>query len=103
MMYEKCPIHHIIIMFTDVAQVFDKEEGNWHVHLRGAKDIVQRQRFVQKQDFDSDFLLTWLLYHDVLAAFTRPSWATDTQSVGQDPLCLLQSFGGNKSLVSHLR
>ncbi|KAF5679896.1 hypothetical protein FDENT_8610 [Fusarium denticulatum] len=83
---------------TDVSQVFDKEEHNWHIHLKGAKEIIRRQRSTDTPDLSSDFLLTWWLYHDVLAAFNHPSWRLDEShgSVSTSALC---TFSGDKSLI----
>ncbi|KAF4962262.1 hypothetical protein FSARC_9651 [Fusarium sarcochroum] len=86
-------------MMLCVYDVFDKEEGSWHIHLRGAKDIVRRQRFVANQSLDSDFLLTWLLYHDVLAAFTQPSWGSASHQAERDLLFLLQGFGVDRTFI----
>ncbi|KAF5576585.1 hypothetical protein FPCIR_12518 [Fusarium pseudocircinatum] len=84
---------------TDVSQVFDSEEHNWHIHLKGAKEIIRRQRFTETPDLSSDFLLTWWLYHDVLAAFNHPSWRLD-ESHDSVSTSALRAFSGDKSLVS---
>jgi hypothetical protein len=86
---------------ADNAQVFDREEHNWHIHLNGAKEIIRRQRFIDTPDPSSDFLLTWWLYHDVLAAFNHPSWRRN-ESPGSVSPSALQDFSGDKSLVSTL-
>ncbi|KAG5764572.1 hypothetical protein H9Q72_007340 [Fusarium xylarioides] len=79
--------------------VFDREEHNWHLHLNGAKEIIRRQRLTDTPGSSSDFLLTWWLYHDVLAAFNHPSWRLD-ESVGSVSTSALYTFSGDKSLVS---
>ncbi|KAF5254860.1 hypothetical protein FANTH_356 [Fusarium anthophilum] len=84
---------------TDVSQVFDREEHNWHIHLNGAKGIIRRQRFTDTPDSSSDFLLTWWLYHEVLATFNHPSWRLPENS-GPISASALYAFSGDKSLVS---
>ncbi|CAM1511034.1 Fc.00g085470.m01.CDS01 [Cosmosporella sp. VM-42] len=57
-------------MMLCVYSVFDEREGNWHVHLNGARTILRG--LVSKSRSVSDFLLTWFLYHEVLGCFTQP-------------------------------
>ncbi|KAF4442928.1 hypothetical protein F53441_11572 [Fusarium austroafricanum] len=87
------------VMMLCVYDVFDREEGNWHIHLSGAKEIVRRQCFTDKHDRGLDFLLTWWLYHDVLAAFNKPSWGERDQSSGSNSASILRTFKGDKSLI----
>ncbi|KAF5648904.1 hypothetical protein F52700_722 [Fusarium sp. NRRL 52700] len=83
---------------TNVSQVFDREEHNWHIHLNGAKEIIRRQRFTDAPGPSSDFLLTWWLYHDVLAAFNHPAWRLH-KSAGSVSTSALCSLSGDKSLI----
>ncbi|KAF5722752.1 hypothetical protein FMUND_2630 [Fusarium mundagurra] len=85
-------------MMLCVYDVFDREEHNWHIHLNGAKEIIRRQRYTDTPDSSSDFLLTWWLYHDVLAAFNLPSWRLNNGPgfVSTSPL---YAFSGDKSLI----
>lgn len=54
-------------MMLCVYGVFDTSDGNWVVHLRGAKSVVEEyQRSMEL----SSFLRSWLLYHDVLSQFS---------------------------------
>ncbi|KAI7771177.1 hypothetical protein LZL87_013463 [Fusarium oxysporum] len=78
--------------------VFDREEHNWHIHLNGAKEIIRRQRFTDTPGSSSDFLLTWWLYHDVLAAFNHPSWRLN-ESPGSVSTPALYTFSGDNSLI----
>jgi hypothetical protein len=54
-------------MILCVYGVFDTSDGNWLVHLRGAKIIVEKYRRSIKL---SSFLRSWLLYHEVLSQFS---------------------------------
>ncbi|RKL32841.1 hypothetical protein BFJ72_g10341 [Fusarium proliferatum] len=83
---------------TNASQVFDREEHNWHIHLNGAKEIIRRQ-CTDTPGSSSDFLLTWWLYHDVLAAFNHPSWRLN-ESPGSVSTSALCAFSGSKFLVS---
>ncbi|EWY82689.1 hypothetical protein FOYG_14787 [Fusarium oxysporum NRRL 32931] len=87
------------VMMLCVYDVFDREEHNWHIHLNGAKEIIRRQRFTDTPGSSSDFLLTWWLYHDVLAAFNHPSCRLK-ESPGSVSTSALDAFSGDKSLVS---
>ncbi|EMT71889.1 hypothetical protein FOC4_g10003733 [Fusarium odoratissimum] len=78
--------------------VFDREEHNWHIHLNGAKEIIRRERFTDTPGSSSDFLLTWWLYHDVLAAFNYPSCRLK-ESPGSVSTSALYAFSGDKSLI----
>lgn len=97
--YDVRMTRHLVVTVTDVSQVFDREEHNWHIHLNGAKEIIRRQRFTDTPGSSSDFLLTWWLYHDVLAAFNHPSCRLN-ESPGSVSTSALDAFSGDKSLVS---
>ncbi|KAL5593360.1 hypothetical protein FOBRF1_012462 [Fusarium oxysporum] len=85
-------------MMLCVYDVFDREEHNWHIHLNGAKEIIRRERFTDTPGSSSDFLLTWWLYHDVLAAFNYPSCRLK-ESPGSVSTSALYAFSGDKSLI----
>ncbi|KAF5650692.1 hypothetical protein F25303_4350 [Fusarium sp. NRRL 25303] len=84
-------------MSFKLKAVFDREEDNWHIHLNGAKEIIRRQ-CTDTPGSSSDFLLTWWLYHDVLAAFNHPSWRLNESpgSVSKSALC---AFSGDRSFI----
>ncbi|KAF5638736.1 uncharacterized protein FTJAE_5123 [Fusarium tjaetaba] len=84
-------------MMLCVYDVFDREEHNWHIHLKGAKEIIRQQR-TNTPGSNSDFLLTWWLYHDVLAAFNHPSWRLD-ETHGSVSTSALDAFSGDKSFI----
>ncbi|KAL9564232.1 hypothetical protein ACKAV7_011423 [Fusarium commune] len=86
------------VMMLCVYDVFDREEHNWHIHLNGAKEIIRRQHFTNTPGSNSDFLLTWWLYHDVLAAFNHPSWRLN-ESPGSVSTPALYTFSGDNSLI----
>lgn len=54
-------------MMLCVYGVFDMSDGNWVVHLRGAKGIVEKYHQCAEL---SSFLRSWLLYHEVLSQFS---------------------------------
>ncbi|KAE8316486.1 fungal-specific transcription factor domain-containing protein [Aspergillus transmontanensis] len=56
-------------MLLCVYEVFDALEGNWGVHLMGAKRAF--------------FLTTWVYYHDTLAGFSNPLLCQHSQSCSQ--------------------
>ncbi|RBA14216.1 hypothetical protein FPRO05_03008 [Fusarium proliferatum] len=85
------------VMMLCVYDVFDREEHNWHIHLNGAKEIIRRQ-CTDTPGSSSDFLLTWWLYHDVLAAFNHPSWRLN-ESPGSVSTSALCAFSGSKFLI----
>ncbi|QGI68346.1 uncharacterized protein FFB20_05500 [Fusarium fujikuroi] len=85
------------VMMLCVYDVFDREEHNWHIHLNGAKEIIRRQ-CTDTPGSSSDFLLTWWLYHDVLAAFNYPSWRLN-ESPGSVSTSALCAFSGDKFLI----
>ncbi|KAI1015282.1 hypothetical protein LB504_011140 [Fusarium proliferatum] len=85
------------VMMLCVYDVFDREEHNWHIHLNGAKELIRRQ-CTDTPGSSSDFLLTWWLYHDVLAAFKYPSWRLN-ESPSSASMTALCAFSGDKSLI----
>ncbi|KAF4419960.1 hypothetical protein FACUT_11401 [Fusarium acutatum] len=84
-------------MMLCVYDVFDREEHNWHIHLNGAKEIIGRG-CTDTPDSSSEFLLTWWLYHVVLAAFNHPSWRLN-ESPGSVSTSALCAFSDDKSLI----
>ncbi|KAJ5303201.1 fungal-specific transcription factor domain-containing protein [Penicillium atrosanguineum] len=56
----------------DELQVFDETEGNWYSHLDGAKTIMYHMITISGEKLRYQFLYTWLLYHEVLGAFSQP-------------------------------
>jgi hypothetical protein len=64
----------LLFLILILTQVFDETEGNWHMHLDGAKRMLQRLSLSAglKKDPASAFLLTWFLYHEILGGFTQP-------------------------------
>lgn len=78
--------------------MFDEVEGNWNVHLNGAKKMLQSlytQR--RRRRLDSEFTLTWFLYHEVLGCFTQPLRAEEDEG---DILPLVQASVSDATLVS---
>jgi hypothetical protein len=72
--------------------VFDEAEGNWNVHLDGTKRMFRR-----KKRIESEFVLTWFLYHEVLGCFTRPSRLQDDEP---DMLSYVEASIHDPTLVS---
>ncbi|KAH6884386.1 fungal-specific transcription factor domain-containing protein [Thelonectria olida] len=64
-------------MMMSMQGVFDREEGNWHVHLNEARNMLHFVRLSHAQRPPSAFLVTWFLYYDVLARFTQPTHNED--------------------------
>ncbi|KAJ5884653.1 fungal-specific transcription factor domain-containing protein [Penicillium taxi] len=60
-------------MMLCVYSVFDETEGNWHSYLNGARTMSLHINDTFKGKLCSQFLHTWLTYHEVLGAFSRPS------------------------------
>ncbi|KAK7888333.1 hypothetical protein LTR67_008679 [Exophiala xenobiotica] len=62
-------------MLLCVYGVFDTTDGNWKVHLKGAKTLVQSPseagHDIDSRQGVSSFLRSWMLYHDVLARFSQ--------------------------------
>lgn len=79
-----------------VYSVFDETEGNWHMHLDGARYMLQKLAASNRGLVQSTFLLTWFLYHEVLACFTQPL-REDPQEL--DLLQLLESAGSDKTVI----
>ncbi|KAH7163547.1 fungal-specific transcription factor domain-containing protein [Dactylonectria estremocensis] len=65
-------------MMLCVYNVFDESEGNWNIHLSGARKMLQ-DLYAQRGPcrLDSEFTLTWFLYHEVLGCFTQPLAASE--------------------------
>ncbi|KAK9421518.1 putative Fungal-specific transcription factor domain-containing protein [Seiridium unicorne] len=59
-------------MMLCVYNVFDETEGNWDLHLNGAKNILRRLMIIHDGYPRSSFLYTWFLYHEVLGEFKSP-------------------------------
>lgn len=78
--------------------MFDKEEGNWHVHLNGARKMINILRSARTRSLPSDFLAAWFLYYEVLADFTRPIQRSDDED---ECYFIVQSFKPDISVVSH--
>lgn len=57
---------------SDQVQVFDETEGNWYSYLNGSKAIFHHLSTVSKKKPNCQFLYTWLIYHEVLGAFSQP-------------------------------
>ncbi|VUC24872.1 unnamed protein product [Clonostachys rosea] len=79
-------------------QVFDNDDGNWHVHLQGSRGLVQLSATNQHRD-PSSFLLTWLLYYEVLGNFSHPSHAS-SYDVGA--ICIQGSRLEDNYIIGHL-
>jgi len=62
-------------MLLCVYGVFDNTDGNWMVHLKGAKTLMQSHseavHDIDNRQGISSFLRSWILYHDVLAQFSQ--------------------------------
>ncbi|KAK5480790.1 hypothetical protein LTR55_007293 [Exophiala xenobiotica] len=62
-------------MLLCVYGVFDTTDGNWKIHLKGAKTLVQSPseagHDIDSRQGVSSFLRSWMLYHDVLAQFSQ--------------------------------
>lgn len=69
------------------------------MHLNGARYMLQKLAESYKERVQSNFLLTWFLYHEVLACFTQPL-RENPQTL--DLLQLLESSAKDKSVVCHL-
>ncbi|KAE8555933.1 hypothetical protein TMatcc_003232 [Talaromyces marneffei ATCC 18224] len=54
-----------------VYSIFDETEGNWHLHLNGAKNILRRLDTSKSGGRTSSFLYTWFLYHEVLGGCSQ--------------------------------
>ncbi|KAJ5890118.1 hypothetical protein N7504_010928 [Penicillium tannophilum] len=73
-------------MLLCVYEVFDASEGNWRVHLMGAKSLLlelSRSNPAYPASQDSSFLTSWVYYHDTLAGFSNPLLCQDNPSCSQ--------------------
>ncbi|KAB8217909.1 fungal-specific transcription factor domain-containing protein [Aspergillus novoparasiticus] len=73
-------------MLLCVYEVFDASEGNWGVHLMGAKSLtleLSRSHSDHPASQESLFLTTWVYYHDTLAGFSNPLLCQHSQSCSQ--------------------
>ncbi|KXJ90941.1 fungal-specific transcription factor domain-domain-containing protein [Microdochium bolleyi] len=59
-------------MMLCVYNVFDETERDWAVHLQGAAHMLQQLAPDQASQSSRHFLCAWLLYHEVLGAFSQP-------------------------------
>ncbi|KAL2204507.1 hypothetical protein CC79DRAFT_1313010 [Sarocladium strictum] len=83
-------------MMLCVYSVFDETEGGWHLHLDGARFMLQNLASSYKNRFRPGFLLTWFLHHEVLACFTQPLRENPQEL---DLLQLLRSTEGDKTII----
>ncbi|KAH8671316.1 fungal-specific transcription factor domain-containing protein [Xylariales sp. PMI_506] len=60
-------------MMLCVYNVFDETEGNWSLHLNGAKNLLRKLTNIRGGYMRYHFLFTWFLYHEVLGEFINPS------------------------------
>ncbi|KAF4967573.1 hypothetical protein FSARC_4870 [Fusarium sarcochroum] len=54
-------------MMLCMYSVFDEQDGNWHIHLEGAKKMLRGFYASRSQSVMSSFLPNWFLYYEVLA------------------------------------
>lgn len=66
------------------------------MHLDGARYMLQKLVASHRGRVKSSFLLTWFLYHEVLACFTQP---LRERPQDLDLLKLLEDADGEKSIV----
>ncbi|KAJ3525201.1 hypothetical protein NM208_g11740 [Fusarium decemcellulare] len=83
-------------MMLCMYSVFDEQDGSWHVHMDGAKKMLQSVHFDGVQYLSSNFLPNWFLYYEVLGNFTRP---TEESLLQPDSLWLWQMSESDKSLI----
>ncbi|KAF5009071.1 hypothetical protein FDECE_4694 [Fusarium decemcellulare] len=83
-------------MMLCMYSVFDEQDGSWHVHMDGAKKMLQSVHFDGVQCLSSNFLPNWFLYYEVLGNFTRP---TEESLLQPDSLWLWQMSESDKSLI----
>lgn len=81
-------------------QVFDETDGTWHTHLNGARYMLRKLAASHEARVESNFLLTWFLYHEVLACFTHPHREKRHEL---DLVQLLDGLDLDKTMVSPLR
>ncbi|KAF5602494.1 C6 finger domain-containing protein [Fusarium pseudocircinatum] len=63
----------MLCMHSD-NQVFGADEGNFYVHLEGARRVLKNLRLDCRQDKITDFLTVWLMYYEVLSGFVLGLW-----------------------------
>ncbi|KAF5863504.1 hypothetical protein ETB97_010005 [Aspergillus alliaceus] len=76
-------------MMLCVYEVFDSSDGNWQLHLAGAKSIAGELSICRVSSAESkivSFLMTWIYYHEVLAAFSNPTLQCDLPKSGSSIL-----------------
>ncbi|CAG9984370.1 unnamed protein product [Clonostachys byssicola] len=78
--------------------VFDKNDGSWHIHLHGSSGLIQMSAACQHRN-PSTFLLTWLLYYEVLGNFAHPSHIS-SYDVGA--VCIQGSKLEGNYIIGHL-
>ncbi|KAH7322936.1 fungal-specific transcription factor domain-containing protein [Stachybotrys elegans] len=83
-------------MMLCVYSVFDETEGNWHLHLDGAKNMLRRLDVEGSHSLQSSFVLTWFLYHEVFGCFTQPFRRLSEEF---DPLELLDGLDHDPCLI----
>ncbi|KAF5603830.1 C6 finger domain protein [Fusarium subglutinans] len=69
---ESTPSQLAAVMMLCMHSVFDADEGNFYIHLEGARRVFKNLRLDYRQDKITDFLTVWLMYYDVLSGFVRP-------------------------------
>jgi len=85
-------------MLLCVYGVFDPTDGNWMVHLRGAKSLIgDSPSHPETQQSVSPFLRSWLLYHDVLAQFSQTMSGYESRDRTQ---VVLPKYTTEKTIVS---
>lgn len=77
-------------------QVFDADEGKWHLHLNGSRSLLHRYADLKGGRLDYSFLNTWFLYHEILGAFSQPH---KHQYEGTSSLDLIQGSDCDKTVV----
>ncbi len=81
---------------ADDGQVFDETEGNWYFHLDGARAMLYHLSTMSGGTLPCHFLYSWLIYHEVLGAFTQPLQPTQQGMSSIDFL----THNADKTLVS---
>ncbi|RYP22907.1 hypothetical protein DL767_008955 [Monosporascus sp. MG133] len=59
-------------MMLFAYDVFDESERSWHVHLHDAGNIMQSLMTEVWASLTDDFLITLILYHEILGGFRNP-------------------------------
>ncbi|KAK7736657.1 hypothetical protein SLS53_006863 [Cytospora paraplurivora] len=83
-------------MMLCVYNVFDADEGKWHLHLNGSRSLLHRYADFKGGRLDYSFLNTWFLYHEILGAFSQPH---KHQYEGTSSLDLIQGSDCDKTVV----